>query len=136
MKIKFELVNTSMSGSGVLKSYYFEAKSFKEFKDQISKHWITFNDPDVFVEGFAYAILENHKNLAKQIFKNDNSEFELATTIRWNKSDGAHLAQDGSWLEDYMSHEFFKNIDKTVCSKEGEEYLKILFNFYLTKIPK
>jgi hypothetical protein len=42
MKIKFELVNTSMSGSGVLKSYYFEAKSFKEFKDQISKHWITY----------------------------------------------------------------------------------------------
>jgi hypothetical protein len=133
MKIKFEIINTSMSEYGVVKSYYFEAKSFKEFKDQISKRWITFNDPDVFVEGFAYAILENHKNVAKQIFKDDNSEFELATTIRGNKLDGVSLAQDGSWLENYMSHEFFKNIDKTVCSKEGEEYLEILFNFYLTK---
>jgi hypothetical protein len=122
-----------MSEYGVVKSYYFEAKSFKEFKDQISKRWITFNDPDVFVEGFAYAILENHKNVAKQIFKDDNSEFKLATTIRWNKLDGVSLAQDGSWLENYMSHEFFKNIDKTVCSKEDEEYLEILFNFYLTK---
>ena len=134
MKIKFEIVNTSMSEYGVFKSYYFEAKSFKEFKDQISKRWITFNDPDVFVEGFAYAILENHKNVAKQIFKDDNSEFELATTIRWNKLDGVSLAQDGSWLENYMSHEFFKNIDKTVCSKEGEEYLEILFNFYYRTI--
>ena len=136
MKIKFELVNTSMSGSGVLKSYYFEAKSFKEFKDQISKHWIIYNDPDVFVEGFAYAILENHKDVAKQIFDNDNSEFKMVTTIRWNKLDGVCVAEDGFWLKEYMSHEFFKNIDKTVCYKEGEEYLEILFNFYLTKIPK
>ena len=136
MKIKFELVNTSMSGSGVLKSYYFKAKSFKEFKDQISKHWITYNDPDVFVEGFAYVILENHKDVAKQIFDNDNSEFKMVTTIRWNKLDGVCVAEDGFWLKEYMSHEFFKNIDNTVCYKEGEEYLEILFNFYLTKIPK
>ena len=133
MKIKFELVNISMSGSGVLKSYYFKAKSFKEFKDQISKHWITYNDPDVFVEGFAYAILENHKDVAKQIFDNDNSEFKMVTTIRWNKLNGVGVAEDGYWLKEYMSHEFFKNIDKTICSKDEVEYFETLFNFYLTK---
>jgi len=61
---------------------------------------------------------------------------KMVTTIRWNKLDGVCVAEDGFWLKEYMSHEFFKNIDKTVCYKEGEEYLEILFNFYLTKIPK
>jgi uncharacterized pyridoxamine 5'-phosphate oxidase family protein len=122
-----------MSEYGVIKTYYFESKSFKELKDQISKHWITFNDPDVLVEGFAYAILENHKDVAKQIFDNDNSEFKMVTTIRWNKLNGVCVAEDGYWLKEYMSHEFFKNIDKTIYSKDEEEYFETLFNFYLTK---
>ena len=61
MKIKFELVSTQgFSGRGG-GSFNFEVNSFKEFQDEIAKHWSGGEE----IEGFAYAVLDKYKDASK-----------------------------------------------------------------------
>ncbi len=129
MKIKFELVNTD---KGIeVETFFFEVNNFEEFKKQISNHWSGGEE----IEGFAYAMLDNYKDISKTLDgsdSNDEGRFPISTTIRYSSADGVTTIDAGI---DYThkDHDFFKEIDKGVWDKYELEFTEDLFNFFLTK---
>lgn len=129
MKIKFVLVNTDKSIE--VETFYFEANTFEEFKKQISNHWSGGEE----IEGFAYAMLDNYKDISKTLDAFDSNEegrFPISTTIRYSSEDGVTASDAGNDYS-YKDHDFFKEIDKSAWDKYELEFIKDLFNFFLTK---
>ena len=134
MKIKFVIVNTD---KGIeVETFFFEVNNFEMFKRQIelcissNKYWGSEEN-----EGFAYAMLENHKDISKTLDSfdsNDEGRFPISTTIKYSSTDGVTTTEAGLDYT-YMDHPFFKEIDKSTWEKYELEFTKDLFNFYLTK---
>ncbi len=138
MKIKFELVNTD---KGIeVETFFFEVNNFEEFKKQIeictlsNKFWGGEEIAEE-IEGFASAMLENHKDISKTLDgsdSNDEGRFPISTTIRYSSADGVTTIDAGI---DYThkDHAFFKEIDKSTWEKHELEFTEDLFNFFLKK---
>ena len=134
MKIKFVIVNTD---KGIeVETFFFEVNNFEMFKRQIelcilsNKYWGSEEN-----EGFAYAMLENHKDISKTLDNfdsNDEGRFPISTTIRYSSKDGVTTSDAGNDYS-YKDHDFFKEIDKSFWSKYELEFIEDLFNFFLTK---
>ena len=129
MKVKFELVNTE---KGIeVETFFFEVNNFEEFKKQISKCWSGGEE----IEGFAYAMLDNYKDISKTLDAFDSNEegrFPISTTIRYSSENGVTTGDAGNDYS-YKDHDFFKEIDKGAWDKYELEFIKDLFNFFLTK---
>ncbi len=129
MKIKFELVNTD---KGIeVETFFFEVNNFEEFKKQISKCWSGGEE----IEGFASAMLENHKDISKTLDgsdSNDEGRFPISTTIRYSSADGVTTIDAGIDFT-HKDHAFFKEIDKSTWEKHELEFTEDLFNFFIKK---
>jgi hypothetical protein len=139
MKIKFELVNTD---KGIeVETFYFEVNNFEEFKKQIevctlsNKFWGGGEEIAEEIEGFAYAMLDNYKDVSKTLDafdSNDEGRFPISTTIRYSSKDGVTTSDVGNDYS-YKDHDFFKEINKGVWDKYELKFTEDLFNFFLTK---